>query len=254
MTLPEYIKNPMGKENAVFSQRNMYKDLYESKFSKIMLREGGLLKYYLYQSGKNKYLIHLRIPSEVIEKFYYDTVIEFYSNDPAELLSQSLNGYSVKFYSNDPAFVYTYAYSFKKNKLFIDDLAPKMSKIALTEKADIKNPKNLVGYVKSIFFAYIYMHAHGLDKKSTWVNVRNYDKNELLATIMDADTKVALRQKAGAALPKIEKPSAKRTPGGKFTPIKHISGNGNSETRIRNTRKVKMAGSTVHNVRTVKRK
>ena len=76
MTFRQYIQNPMGIANAVISNREMYRQLYTGKLDKIMVREMGHIDYKLYV-GKKKYYIHFKIPSEIIEKFYYDVVIEF---------------------------------------------------------------------------------------------------------------------------------------------------------------------------------
>ena len=39
MTFDEYIQNPMGKENAVISNRTMYRNLYVGKLNNIMLSD-----------------------------------------------------------------------------------------------------------------------------------------------------------------------------------------------------------------------
>ena len=198
MTLEEYIRNPMGKDNAVYSQRSMFMDLYSQKFDAVLAREAGKINYRMYKDTESKYLIHIKIPSEVVPRFYYDVVIEFYSKDATVIASDNLNGYEIKFFSNDPFFVYTYAYSMEKNKLFIDDLAPKMSHTALTNRAKERNPKNVIGYVKSIFFAYLYIKLRGLNKKATWLTSSiKYNKKLLLADIMPADEKILLREEKG---------------------------------------------------------
>ena len=116
----------------------------------------------------DKYIAFLKIPSEVIEKFYYDVVIEFSPPNLINKLDKSLENYNVKFFSNDPAFVFTFAYAFNKNKLFITDLEQKMSKEALEEKAKIKNPNASIGYVKSLYFAYLYLKSKGLFLKNMY--------------------------------------------------------------------------------------
>jgi len=210
MTLEEYIKNPMGVSNAVFSQRSMYKDLYTNKFNNIMLREAGSLVMHMYREGDTKFVLHIKIPSEVVPKFYYDVVLEFTTKNPLTILSTNLNNYDIRFYSNDPAFVFTFAYSFSKNDLFITDLASKMSRQALSDRAKEKNPKNIVGYVKSIYFAYIYIKAHGIDKKAVWsVEAKPYNVNTLLADIMQADDKIALRQRLGLNVEKAKEANKK---------------------------------------------
>lgn len=251
MTLDEYIRNPMGKENAVFSQREMFRNLYEQKFSKVMLREAGLLKYRLFKDGDTRWLIHLKIPSEVVPKFYYDTVIEFTSVNPINILAPTLKDYNAKFYSNDPAFVFTFAHSFNKNGLFIEDLLGKMSKQAIEDKAKIKNPKDVVGYVKSIYFAYLYIKGHGLDKKAAWVaDARPYDKNLLLAFIQQADDKVADRQRLGVAHEKQSKAPKKAADNtARFSPEKSV----NAVKTVKTVGSVKRVGS-VKTVKHTKRK
>ena len=198
MTFDEYIKNPMGKQNAVFSQRQMYMDIYSRKFDAILAREAGKINYRMYKDNDARYLLHIKIPSEVVEKFYYDVVIEFYTNDKTNIASNTLKNYNVRFFSNDPYFCFTYAYSFNKNNMFIEDLKPKMLRKALEERAVERNPKNLVGYVKSIFFAYLYWKLRGLDKKLNWqVGSVKYSKTDIMRDIMGASTKIRLRQERG---------------------------------------------------------
>src|SRR5574344_1870298 len=153
MTYSDYIANPMGRKNAVFGQKEMFRTLYSLKFENIMVREMGKFDYTLYVDGKSDtYVAHMKVPSEVIPKFYYDTIIKFYP--PGDGASKvTLEKYNVKFYSNDPAFVYTFAHAFIENEIFIDELLPKMSKESIDKVATEKNPKNEVGYVKSIYFA-----------------------------------------------------------------------------------------------------
>jgi len=45
MSFQQYIDNPMGKRNAVFSQRDLFKQLYTEKFDKVFLREAGKINY-----------------------------------------------------------------------------------------------------------------------------------------------------------------------------------------------------------------
>lgn len=203
MTFDQYISNPMGKKNAVYGNREMFRELYKTKLDTILVREIGKVKYNLYKSKKGRYYVHFKIPSEAIKDFYYDTVIEFYTNDHGVELSKSLSKYYVKFYSNDPSFVFTFAHAMKKNDMFIDDLSPKMSKQALREKAKEKNPKDEVGYVKSIFFAYLLMRDYSLFEKIQYdTYAQPYDRNYLLTQIIDADQKILDRSDASEKIAK----------------------------------------------------
>jgi len=219
MTFDEYIKNPMGKNNAVYSQRGVYKDLYTQKFDTVLVRDAGRIMYTLYKDSDKRYLIHLKIPSELIGKFYYDVVIEYITSNTAVAAENNLNSYETKFFSNDPAFVFTHAHAFNKNKMFIEDLKEKMSSKALTDKAVIKNPKDVIGYVKQIYFAYLYIKLKGLDKKVAWLGeTKTYSKEALLFEIDHADQKVAARQAAGENLSKKKPlPEIKKSRGPKNT-------------------------------------
>lgn len=193
MTFDEYIQNPMGKENAVISNRVMYRNLYTSKFSNILLREGGKIEYKAYNVGK-RYICYLKIPSEAIKEFYYDVLIEF-TPPKGKITGSSLKDYTVRFYSNDPSFVYTFAYSFIKNKIFFSDFADKMSRKAVKTPAKEKNPQNLVGYVKSLYFAYLFMEKRGLFSKLRYTDI--YSEKAVKKQVMNADEKIEARQEAG---------------------------------------------------------
>lgn len=195
MTYDQYIQNPMGVANAVISNRNMYRELYMGKLDKILVREMGKIDYTLYKSGK-KYYVYIKIPSEVIEKFYYDVVIEFSEPKDKSLIDSTLKNYNVKFYSNDPSFVYTFAHAFIKNKMFIDELKGVMSKEAIQKVAVEKNPSNQVGYVKSLYFAYLYLKRENVFNKNKFLVAKEINWKQLQKQITPADLKIAQRQDA----------------------------------------------------------
>lgn len=207
MTFDEYILNPMSKAGSVFgaAMRESMRTIYTTKFNNILLRENGDVAYKLYSTNDNNYIIHLKIPSEVVKKFYYDVVIRFYTNAEVKDAGRSLNKYQVQFFSNDPAFVYTYAYTFINNKLFFRDLLPKMSSEAIKQKPKIKNPTNMVGYVKSLYFAYLFMESRGLFKTVSWNGCLPYEKTRLLQSVMKADQKIADREREGRKVDKRKK-------------------------------------------------
>lgn len=198
MSFDKYIDNPSGGAS-VITNRGMYKEMYKKKFDAVLLREQGKIVYSVYRANDpdDSYYIHFKIPSEVIEKFYYDVVIKFFTKVNSKKHSQTLRMYAVQFYSNDPAFVYTFAHSFAKNKLFIGDLAPKMSRQALQNRATMKNPKDNVWYVKSLYFAYLTMEKYNLFNRLILDReAKPYIKKELLGKIVEAETKVQARQEA----------------------------------------------------------
>lgn len=192
MTFKEYINNPTGAKTAVMSYRKMYEDLYHDKWSKLMTRENGKIDYKCYKD-KNVYYIHIKIPSEVVEDFYYDVVVKLSSGK-----NKTMHNSDVQFFSNDPSFNYTFAYAFKKHKMTIPELEEKMSKVALKKRAVEKNPESTIGYVKTLYFAYIAMTDKGLfhtvkvDKEAV-----PYDKKLLLSNIEDTEEKIEKRMELG---------------------------------------------------------
>ena len=255
MTYNDYIKNPMGKKNAVFSKRELYYGLYSDKFDKILVRENGKITYNQFVDKKNdKYYIYIKIPSEVIAKFYYDVVIEFSSTNPLSKGVQNLEGYDVRFFSNDPAFVFTFAHAFITNDVFITELKPKMSKLAVKTVATEKNPKDELGYVKSLFFAYLFIKQRGLFKKISFVDAANINFKQLIPVIMHADEKIKLRQEAQAEYDKqlrIEKNKQQN----KNKTTENVANNnmtGGKLSAVKVTKAVKMADK-MRTVKTAKR-
>ena len=199
MTYDKYIKNPMG--GSVVTNRQVLMDMYNRKWNDLLVRENGKINYYLYRD-KGNYYLHFKIPSEVVPKFYYDTVALFYidKHKTSGTLPSNLNTYEVQFYSNDPSFVYTFAHAFKKNGMFIKDLEPKMIKAALDKKAVEKNPKDEIGYVKSLVFMYFAIKQFNLFSKSQWdIKAKPYSK-DIWKQIEHAEDKIRERQEKGNAI------------------------------------------------------
>ena len=196
MSMNEYIRNPAGKANAVYSARYMYQDMYSNKYAKVMMREAGTMQYRLFKGKNEQWIIHLKVPSEAISNFYYDVVLEFTPNGNLDTIGNDLFNYRMRAFSNDPRFVFVFAHSFIKNKMFFEDLVKKMSPQAVRMKPTLTNPKEEIGYVKSIYFAYLYMKDHSLNNKNQWFAAETYHANDFIQNVMDADNKIYLRQKA----------------------------------------------------------
>ena len=256
MTFEQYIQNPMGKHNAVLNSimRESMRSSYMDKFNKIMVREHGIVNYNLYKdSKKNRYYIYLKIPSEVVPKFYYDVVLEFYTNSDVKESGQNLMKYNVRFFSNDPAFVYTYAHVFNKNNLFIKELKSKMSNKAIRDSAKEKNPSGNVGYVKSLYFAYLAIRNKGLNRVSLFDSVAEISWSGLLNKIENADSKIQKRQDEGNKLQK-QKTKSKQD---RIKSVNTDNRNRNLKvSSVKSTRSIKSIKSikTVNGVKMTKRK
>lgn len=198
MTLEEYIDNPFGKGSSAIpkSIREGALNTYKAKFGNIMLRENGKIKYYLFKDNTNNiYYCLVKVPSETIPKFYYDVAFKFFADSSIAESGRDLKKYYIQFFSNDPSFVYTYAYAFNQAGIFIPELASKMSKEALEEEPKERNPKQNIGYVKTIIFAYLFLNEKDLLKQSAYSSAESYTQKTLLDLIMDADEKISNRQR-----------------------------------------------------------
>lgn len=253
MTFDDYIKNPLGT-SVMANAREMYRSMYVEKLDKLLVREGGKINYKLYKSD-SKYYCHMKIPSETVKEFYYDVVIEFTKPKDKDLkIDRTLKKYDVRFYSNDPAFVFTFAHAFIKNGLFIDSLKDKMSKEAIKKTASVKNPNNEVGYVKTLYFAYLYMVRKNLFEKMFYLD--KYNEKILKGDILDADTKIAqrteathvIRSRRKEARDQLEKIYSRKSPLSHGTQIKIT----NTSNKIKQP-KVSKVVTTTKKTKTVKR-
>lgn len=200
MTFEEYINNPLENRLGGFT-RDIYRLGYTERLNKILVRVNNKIDYFLYKDESNgSYFLYIKMPSEVVDNFTYDVVVHFIrpKKDPHSVdTANTLKGYDVEFFSNDPAFVYNLEYTFNSHKMFIQDLVPKASKIALRTKPKETNPNNTVFYCKSIYWAYLIAKERGLFVKSKYIDP--YDKKRLLSAIEDSETKIAERQDRGAS-------------------------------------------------------
>lgn len=244
MSFNDYINNPGGKGSAVITNRSMYKDMYQQKFDALLVREQGDINYVVYHKNdsNDSYYIHMKIPSEAVSGFYYDVVVRLYTTIGSKKSSTDLRTYAVQFYSNDSTFVYTYAYVFSKNNLFIKDLAPKMSRKALTEKPKVRNPNCTMGYIKSLYFAYLTMEKYNLFQRSVLDSeAKTYSKYNLLHDIEHADKKMEERQGPKKTKPetqKIQKQPEKPRNTDVATPASKKSAITKTVTTSRKTKKV----------------
>lgn len=198
MTLEEYISNPMGKGSMVIPNRELIRNNYNQKFQEMLSKNKDFDQIYMYKDG-DKFILHQNIPSETVDNFFYDVVFEFSSTAKKIKDSSSLKDYHVKFFTNDPMFIYTYVYAFLKNDLVVDDLVSKLPKEARENKAKIKNRNNDIGYVKSIFFAYLNMKRKNLFLKDPYTAYgKKYSKRHLLSCIDDYDIKAQKRSVSSA--------------------------------------------------------
>lgn len=191
LTFEEYIKNPSGKGSSINTSRDTTAQFYQTKYDAIVARD-GLVKYEVYRTASDVYYIHFHIPSNSTKGFTYDTVVEFTPNAEDPTASKgNLKSYLVRFYSNDPNFNFTHAHAYHTHGLIIPEFEKKLSLTVKTSKASTRNPDNAVGYVQSIYFAYLTMQKDDLfdkgilDRKATAGGANRFAKN--VPTYKDKD-------------------------------------------------------------------
>lgn len=195
ITFESYIKNPSNTRSRIVGAEEIARQTYTEKFNLVLLKSAGKIDYYQFKKPDgSRYILYLKIPSESIDKLTYDVVVEFYTRDDVEMKSNSLKGYHVRFFSNDPNFVFTYANVYHRNKLIMKELVNKYDPYTLKTKPGVTNPNTVVGYVKSIYFAYLFYKLRGLDNKMQWLMAPDINISTLENMIMHANKKVSQAQ------------------------------------------------------------
>lgn len=193
MTLASYIKNPSGGRTRahMVGQSEAAKAVYTDKYNKIMLKTAGAIEYKLFRApDDSRFIMILKIPSESIPDLTYDVGIEFYTKDDVSMKATHLDDYFVRFFSNDPNFTYTYAYTFKKNKMIIPELESKLDPKSLKEKPKVTNPNTEIGYCKSIYFAQLFFEMKGLTNKVLWHGAPPIRSSTIQGSVMATGNKL----------------------------------------------------------------
>lgn len=168
--------NPFGKGQAVFAYRNHIKELsrrYEEKIKDLISVQ--VLEY------QNSYFFLVKVPSESNDKnpkttIFYDVLFEFIPANPFMRENHAtIMDYDIKLYSNDPAFIYTFTYVYYIKRHLITMPSGYYSRYAQKKPANVRNPYEMVGVTKTVFFAIHYLQSnHRFDK--TWLKENSIQK------------------------------------------------------------------------------
>jgi hypothetical protein len=255
MTFAEYIRNPTGARSRMVGEADTARAVYNDKYNKMLLLCAGHINYILWKDEPKRYIIYIQMPSETTKNLYYDVFVEFTATDDVKFRIGKLDGYNVRFFSNDPNFTFTYAYAFNKRGLLIPELVNKVSKKALGTPPHTTNPNELAGYVKSIYFAYLFMENRGLFNKLMWLQAipMSQMKNWVQQYVMDSDRKYLYAQNFQKVAKQAGRPGGIRVSGqdpktGLERAAKAVD---TTKTYSRKIRQVAKASSS-HNVSTVK--
>lgn len=219
MKLKEFLSDnlPLGKGSVKIPIEG-YITNYRKRYNK--LKDEKEFKFEAYRTGLHgRVFAHVKVPSETLEKFYYDVLIEVDSSPTAITLRDC----DVKFFSNCPSFVYTYAYVLyhtgtqeepkvgkKKNSsgLMIDILKGKIPKDRLlvpgTEEKlgdDVlgnppqsRNPHMIAMLDKSIYYAIFYLLEEVPLRYI--INTRRFrSESQIIDSVEDFDTLMLKRKR-----------------------------------------------------------
>ena len=151
-TMEEFLKKPFGNSSDIAEKK------YEPKFKKLE----GKIKVKGYLPGDKFTLIHIAIPSESRENYFYDVVIQFFTDSEDVAKEKNYENYYMKFFSNSPSFIYTYAALYHLNGYLIDILLYKLDQAYATKLPIVRNPGMKLFYDSSIYMACRYLVKHKL--------------------------------------------------------------------------------------------
>ena len=184
-----------------------YRDRYQR-----MILQGKRFKFTLhYVMPGGRIIVHFKVPSETVNNFYYDVLLELNASGGAKKFEDC----HIRIFSNCPSFVYTYAYVFYhlpddelgKPNIFLDDLKEKIPQNrilvkdseeklpdeARTERPVVRSPYGLPLFDKSIYYAVFYLLEH-LDFNRTMYNKHMATSTSLLREVEDFDTLMVKRK------------------------------------------------------------
>jgi len=216
LSMYRMITNPTGKYSAMVANRGMMIEMLDMKFVKL-LKERNFTTRIFWDESSNRYLYHVKVPSETFNKMHYDVVIDVNPSDNGSTIKEP-----AKFFSNDPHFIYTYA-----NVLYVNDKIPtelygKLNKKTKENSPKIKNPLSSLGFIKSIYYAIRYLRYMDLLNVKQSVDVKKYrikySKSALLSKIATFDEILTSVKKHKSKKTKKSKKKVKRTV--KITKIK----------------------------------
>lgn len=155
----QYIENPMGPGSAALPSRQLLIQDYTNRMMKLEA-DNDLTPLIFYDKYPDVYYLFFQIPSEGKgHKNSYDVVLKFSpANRDQRKNARTIGEYNMQMFSNSPSFVYTFGYTYYKQKILIDFLAKeKYDKEILKTPPKLRNPQQAMTYEKSTVFAMLYL-------------------------------------------------------------------------------------------------
>ena len=257
MILEEFLKYPAGK-GAIMPGKDELLKVLNVRFDFMLKKRGGIdIKVY---TNKDDVYYHFLIPTETLERNnVYDVVIKFTPGDKSNLLDKTYKQYNIEFFSNCPSFVFTYAYVANLNGYFIKELAGKYEPETLKYPPTSRNPGNVFGYEKSIYFACRYLsnidtqllYKSHVEKIAQPVTKNTFKDIKTISVVLEEikrEKKVQKEEKKRKPYEKLGKKEKKLLD----EKINKVSGNTKSNVNI--VQKTKSTNKKVNKIKPVKKK
>jgi hypothetical protein len=119
----------------------------------------------------NVYFIYAKIPSESGSEYpdsppiHYDVILQLTPPNKAAIAWTDIREYDAKVYSNIPSFVFTFNYVYHFKRALINLPGDYYTHKAMQEKPKVRNPLNLLGIEKSLWFTVYHLDYNRLFKK-----------------------------------------------------------------------------------------
>lgn len=178
--IKEFLNNPGGKGSAVLNI-NATKETFTERYDKICKK----ISHMTFEVNKDIYIL-VNIPSSV-DGIFYDVLMKF--ENTKKSIGTTITDMRMELFSNSPSFLYTYAYAYMKQNIFIKECKKKLSSKMLSDVAKTRNPFGVLSYDFSIYAALFYIVNNGYTNISD-LQMNNYKKCSLstvLHNVKDAE-------------------------------------------------------------------
>ena len=188
LTITQLLQNPTGRFSAYMARRDRIIDDMDNRYRKL-LTICKKFNFKIYKVKKD-YLFHFEIPSEEFpNNLLYNVCILFCVYDEVAK-DKTINNYTLKLFSNSPNFMFTYTYALEQNDMIIPFLKSKCSHLALTQPPSVRNPIEVYGFEKSVYFACKYIMDNNLNHIFDIDNNRRiYNQTKFKTEVMSQEMK-----------------------------------------------------------------
>lgn len=160
INIHQYLRNPTGKGSSFVAARYRIRQSLDQAFIRLLRRYRRQFSAapYLDENGitgtKGNLIYWCKVPSETydINRISYDVIILIEYDESLSLLDRN-----IKMFSNSPDFIFSYCFLFNKNDLLPDFIKSKIPTEALTIPPNIRNPQQIMGFQKQLYFALRYL-------------------------------------------------------------------------------------------------